>query len=342
VTRKPAGETASVNHRPRVFIGSSSEDLPVADAVFTELESICDPTVWDQDVFAPSSFVLEGLEQAVREAEYAVLVLGANDERQSRGRRSRIPRDNLIAELGLFIGALGRNKVFVLVPHGEPLDLPSDLLGLVTLEYRQRPDGNERAAVRTACRQIKRAIERHTAAATASDARNAPNVWPLGIALVGQDDSAIGRLEAKLADYREIASVVRCATSEEAKAEIGRGNVDVIFIDIFSMGSTDGIDLIAYVRDRRREIGFSLYGTVGELHELPGVAGIWRETLQHYWKMPKDVGDEAFAVTLEDIVLLSFVYRLSGGAFGEDPGRIACAMMTREVAGSWGLWGSFR
>jgi hypothetical protein len=111
-----------------------------------------------------------------------------------------------------------------------------------------------------------------------------------------------------------------------------------MFIDLFSLEGDRGEELIMNVRDRHREIGIALYGTSRELWELPGVEGIARDTLQHYWRLPKDSNDESFRVTVEDMILFLFIYRLSGGRFGERPGSVALAMMRPEVAGAWEIW----
>lgn len=319
--------------KPPVFIGSATEDLPLADAVFSELERVTQPTVWDQDVFEPSTFTLETLEGVLRAVDYAVLILGATDERTRRGATGWVPRDNVVAEFGLFVGALGRRRVFVLVPEEDPPELPTDMLGLVTLSYRTRSDGNLRASVRTACTVIKSVIERDAAR---SDA--AGPAWPLHFAIVGSDDAVAARLATTLAPYAEILSTSRFPDVESARLALRVRPVDAMLIDIFSLGLRDGIDLIAYVRDRFREVGISLYGRRQELRERPGVEGIWKDTLEHYWQVPIDVNDGSLAILVEDVVLLLFLYRLSGGAFGERPGALARAIMRPDVAGTWAVW----
>ncbi len=133
----------------RVFIGSSTEGRRYADALFTELENASEPTIWDQDVFIPTASTLEGLEQIAKDFDFAVFILTPDDVRASRGKSAAVPRDNLIFELGLFIGAIGRGRVWFLAPDQQELALPSDLLGVTQLRYKERMDHNYRAAVRT-------------------------------------------------------------------------------------------------------------------------------------------------------------------------------------------------
>ena len=61
---------------------------------------------------------------------------------------SQVVRDNVIFEFGLFIGKLGPEPVFFVIPRGEELHLPSDLLGLTPLTFDpHRTDHNLRAAL---------------------------------------------------------------------------------------------------------------------------------------------------------------------------------------------------
>ena len=63
--------------------------------------------------------------------DFAVLVVSDDDVTTSRKSTQASPRDNVILELGLFLGALGRRRAFVVVARtddGVP-KMPSDLLG---------------------------------------------------------------------------------------------------------------------------------------------------------------------------------------------------------------------
>ena len=91
--------------------------------------------------------------------DYAVIVMTADDVLIKRGTEHRAPRDNLIFELGLFTGTLGRARTFLVCPRDEPLELPSDLQGVTQLDFQlQRVDDNIEAAVGPVCTRIKRAM----------------------------------------------------------------------------------------------------------------------------------------------------------------------------------------
>ena len=62
-------------------------------------------------------------------------MLSPDDEVESREVQSQAPRDNVIFELGLFIGALGRDRTYMVQPNGVSLKLPSDLAGITQVRY---------------------------------------------------------------------------------------------------------------------------------------------------------------------------------------------------------------
>src|SRR4029453_17942183 len=71
-------------------------------------------------------------------------------------------RDNVVFELGLFTGRLGRDRAFILMPKNSDFHLPTDLLGVSTATFQppSRPDRLE-AALGPACHDIRLAIRKH-------------------------------------------------------------------------------------------------------------------------------------------------------------------------------------
>jgi CRP/FNR family transcriptional regulator, cyclic AMP receptor protein len=124
------------NDRPALFLGCATESLSFAEQV--QLAFKFDPVdvrVWTDDVFGASSFPLVDLETAIERSDFGVLLLSPDDEVTSRMKTMNAPRDNVIFELGLFIGGLGHARTFLVKPRGVDLKIPSDLLGLTPFEY---------------------------------------------------------------------------------------------------------------------------------------------------------------------------------------------------------------
>ena len=132
--------------RPRVFIGSSSEGLSVALAIQVNLETDAECTVWNQGAFEPSKTTIESLVEQLAAYDFAIIVLTPDDLIITRGETASAPRDNLIFELGLFVGGLGRARTFMVLPQGRSIQLPSDLMGVTAVTYVHRADENLIAA----------------------------------------------------------------------------------------------------------------------------------------------------------------------------------------------------
>lgn len=141
--------------KPRIFIGSSVEGLGVSYAVQLNLTHEAEATVWSQGVFNLSETTMESLDNALDESDFAVFVFSPDDLTQIRNTTKNTVRDNVLFEFGLFIGKLGRRRVFFLQPSKGDLHLPSDLLGVTPGKYdSERSDGNLQAATGAACHQI--------------------------------------------------------------------------------------------------------------------------------------------------------------------------------------------
>ena len=140
--------------KPRLFIGSSVEGLPVARAIKAELDYDMEVTVWSQGVFKLSHSHLEDLSVVLENSDFASFVFLPEDKLEIRGEEKTTVRDNVVFELGLFYGKLGRDKVSYIMPRGYDLHLPSDLTGVTggTFEY---PNTNMQASVGIYCDQIR-------------------------------------------------------------------------------------------------------------------------------------------------------------------------------------------
>jgi Predicted nucleotide-binding protein containing TIR-like domain len=146
--------------KPKVFIASSREALPAAEAVQRELSHDCEPVLWSQGVFRETNVPLEDLMDALKQFDFAVFVFYPQDSVEVRGTKVLSVRDNVLFELGLFLGELGRTRTFFITPKGGvKLHLPSDLSGITPSEY-DPGSTNLQAAVGTALYQVKDAIRK--------------------------------------------------------------------------------------------------------------------------------------------------------------------------------------
>lgn len=147
--------------KPKVFIGSSTEGLEVARGVELQLEHDAEVTVWKDGVFGLGKGTLESLVLALGEFDFAILVLTPDDMMVSRDETFQSPRDNILLELGMFIGRLGRERTFIVFNRDKDLKLPSDLAGVTMADYGDRQDGNLVAALGPPSTRIRYAIKSH-------------------------------------------------------------------------------------------------------------------------------------------------------------------------------------
>jgi predicted nucleotide-binding protein len=144
--------------RPKVFVGSSAEGLSIVDAIHLNLDYECEVTPWSQGVFGLGRGTLEDLVREAAIVDFAVLVLTPDDLVMKREKGGQQPRDNVLFELGLFMGKLSRDRTFIVHERGRPPDLPTDLAGITTATFARRADNNMQAALGPVCTRLKEAM----------------------------------------------------------------------------------------------------------------------------------------------------------------------------------------
>lgn len=148
----------AVSEQTRVFIISSAESLEIARTIQNAFDH--DPfsvVVWTDGVFRASYYAIESLERALDQSDVAIAVAEPDDITESRGERRGSPRDNVIFELGFFMGRLGRHRTLLVEPRGEEIKLPSDLAGINTITYKYDKT-NLTSSLATACNKLREII----------------------------------------------------------------------------------------------------------------------------------------------------------------------------------------
>lgn len=120
----------------KLFIGSSKEGLNYANQVKELITEECGDwlqcEVWNEGgIFTLNKSTLDNLVKASRRFDYGILVATNDDLALIRLKARSIPRDNVIFEMGLFLGSLGLTRAFLLTQ--EKCTLPSDYNGITTV-----------------------------------------------------------------------------------------------------------------------------------------------------------------------------------------------------------------
>lgn len=148
--------------RPKVFVASSVEGLNIAYPIQTNLQHDADLTVWSQGVFTLSDCPIDSLCDIVKTSDFGIFVFSSDDVIKMRGAQKDTIRDNVLFELGLFMGRLGKKRCFIVMPDNEDLHIPSDLYGITTAKYSGKRDIEEiDAALGPCCHQIRKVIQKH-------------------------------------------------------------------------------------------------------------------------------------------------------------------------------------
>lgn len=146
--------------KPRVFIASSTEGLDIAKVINLNLDHVSTNTMWT-DVFQLSSIALPSLVEQTKKNDFAIFVFSPDDGTEMRGTKHSVVRDNVLFELGLFIGALGAERCFVVKPRNTELHIPTDLLGVTFADYDEnRPKTELTAALNAPCTRIEHSMHK--------------------------------------------------------------------------------------------------------------------------------------------------------------------------------------
>ena len=147
--------------KPRLFIASSVESVKIAEAVNVNLDHECEVTIWKNGTFKLSSTTIEDLIEKSSSVDFALFIFAPDDIATIRNRKEHIVRDNVLFEMGIFIGAIGKERSFILKPRNEEMHLPTDLLGTTPADYdANRSDGDLVSSTNRACSLIKTEMER--------------------------------------------------------------------------------------------------------------------------------------------------------------------------------------
>jgi len=120
--------------KPRIFLGSSGKQAELLEAIAQGLEDVAEVEPW-MTTFNPGRGTLDRLVELSHEVDFAAFAFAQDDWTTTDASQSgeASPRDNVVFEAGLFGGALGIRRTFIL--HADGAKLPTDLLGLTSVRY---------------------------------------------------------------------------------------------------------------------------------------------------------------------------------------------------------------
>jgi hypothetical protein len=147
--------------KPTLFIGSSTERLPIARGLKQILTDCADVTVWDEaPEFEMGEAILNALIKVGEYYDFALLVFGRDDTTMMGDKELPAVRDNVIFELGLFMGHMGTGRAFWLSSKGSKAPhLLSDLRGIIHLEFDE-PELTNTTAIAESLAEVRGKVHR--------------------------------------------------------------------------------------------------------------------------------------------------------------------------------------
>lgn len=210
-------------YKSKIFIASSGRTLVLAEILRDELASeFCQATVWSEEGrLQPGSTIIEMLEGAAKQYDFAVIILARDDVLTSGAGEVLKARDNCVFEAGHFMSAIGRKRCF-LVNSVEQSDLPSDLGGVNSIRFKEPSNLRDRKActdaILQAAAQLKNIIQ-----------HDGPSPHHATLAVLSVDE--VFRRERPISEGGELAGgdVVVCDTQPWAEIRLAvtvRRNMD--------------------------------------------------------------------------------------------------------------------
>ena len=142
--------------RPKIFIGSSRPGYEVAKKVKACLSTENDCFLWQEtEIWEINHSTFDNLLRLVMYFDFGVFVATADDLTLTNEQIVIEPRDNVILEMALFLGALGRDKSFLLIEEG--IKLPTDFSGISMPRFTAGMDGS----IEQACTGFAGKIKEH-------------------------------------------------------------------------------------------------------------------------------------------------------------------------------------
>ena len=153
----------------KIFIGSSTNAIKKAEAlkkmIVEKSNGQIECTLWNEkSQFRLSHATIDSLIEIANDLDhnkgFAVLIFSPDDEitlnkgNTARERTEKVPRDNVVFELGLFLGKLGRDHVICVRPENIKMRILSDWEGMTDVLYKFQKNHLDRCMEEPASRIV--------------------------------------------------------------------------------------------------------------------------------------------------------------------------------------------
>ena len=126
-----------------------------------------DVRIWDDDTFHLGDHPLESLGRQMLLSDFALLIVHPDDKIVEKGKDDTYTtRDNVLFELGLFIGALGKKRGFFLAVNDhtgkkeKKVKIPTDLVGIIRMQVNLVSKNTFDKPLQKQCNLLLAAVDR--------------------------------------------------------------------------------------------------------------------------------------------------------------------------------------
>jgi hypothetical protein len=151
-----------MSRKRKIFIGCSQKEIERAQLAKGLLSNDFEVTIWNDSIwetdtpaFKLNDNILQGLLRASLQFDFAVMIGTTDDKVEKKGEVVMQARDNVLFELGLFIGRVGLRRCAFIVDR--ELDIMEDFKGIVRFSFDSADVDSFRESVRKVKRFFKQA-----------------------------------------------------------------------------------------------------------------------------------------------------------------------------------------
>jgi predicted nucleotide-binding protein len=144
--------------KPTILVSSSEATHYLLRFLQEELSHDANVVTWADSPFSLAQPPLAHFSRSATAADFVVIIADLADAVVQRGAVEARPRDNVIFELGFFIGRLGSDRVLIVDTASEHqrLSIPTDLAGLTVLRVSSARLGQPRVLAKTIADEVRR------------------------------------------------------------------------------------------------------------------------------------------------------------------------------------------
>lgn len=134
--RTCSSNSKTSNKRVFVVYGHNTNARAQLEAMLRRWE--LEPIILDQLV-STGQTVIEKLDEYISQANFGIVLMTPDDIGYAKEDKSKMKyraRQNVILEMGMLLGKIGRSKVAILFSQAEDMELPSDINGYIYIPFK--------------------------------------------------------------------------------------------------------------------------------------------------------------------------------------------------------------